>query len=144
MNNAKLRFGFPVAIALAMASAAAVAQQTDQTSQLHIQAGKVQQTTVGTSYDGIPVEEFRIDRAVGYADLDLTTASGAAELMRRVSVAAEDACRQVDTADLVDLSDTDDASCVSAAKDSGLKQANDAISAARTNSAIRTTQANTN
>jgi UrcA family protein len=143
MSNSKLRFGFPLAIALAMASAAAVAQQTDQTSKLNIEAGKVHQSTVGTAYDGIPVEELRVDRAVSYADLDLSTTSGAAELMRRVSLAAEDACRQVDAADRVDLSDTDDTSCVSTAKDGGMKQAIDAIAAARTNSTIHVTQVNT-
>jgi len=132
MTRSKLRFGFPLAIALAMASAAAVAQQP----------GKVQETMVGTSYAGIPIEELRVERPVSYADLDLTTGSGAAELMRRVSVAAEDACEQVDTTDRVDLMDTDDASCVSKAKDGGLKEANDAIEAARTNNAIRSTQVN--
>jgi UrcA family protein len=143
MNDSKLRFGFPLAIALAMASAAAVAQQTDQRPEPVTLAGNVHQTTVGTSYDGIPIKELRVDRAVSYADLDLTTTSGTAELMRRVNVAAEDACRQVVTAYRVDLSDTDDTSCVSAAKDGGLKQANDAIAAARTNGAIRATQVNT-
>jgi UrcA family protein len=144
MSNSKLRFGFPLAIALAMASAAAVAQQNDQTSQLNIEAGNVHQSRVGTSYDGIPIEELRVDRAVSYADLDLTTPSGSAELMKRVNAAAEDACRQVDTADRVELSDTDDTSCLSAAKDGGLKQANDAIAAARTNSATRATRVSTN
>jgi UrcA family protein len=143
MTNSKLRFGFPLAIALAMASAAAVAQPTAQAPDVNLEAAKVQQTTVGTSYDGIPIEQYRLDRAVNYADLDLTTASGAAELMRRVDVAAEDACQQVDTADRVDMWDTDDASCVNSATDGGLKQANTAIAAARTNSAIRPTRVNT-
>jgi len=44
MMSSKLRFGLPLAIALATASAAAVAQQTDQTPLLNIEAGKVQQT----------------------------------------------------------------------------------------------------
>ena len=46
MTNSKLRFGFPLAIALATASAAAVAQQPDQAPHVNIEAGSVQQTVV--------------------------------------------------------------------------------------------------
>jgi UrcA family protein len=142
MVNSKLKFGFPLAIALAMASAAAVAQQTNQTPAPITAAGTVHQTWVGTSYDGIPIVERRVESAVSYADLDLTTTSGTAELKRRVSEAAEDACQQVDTPYSMDPSDTDDTSCVTTAKDGGLQQANNAIAAARTNGANRVTQVN--
>jgi UrcA family protein len=144
MTISKFRFGFPLAIALATASAAAVAQQADQTPDANIEAGKVQESMVGLSYAGIPIEQFRVYHPVTYADLDLTTTSGAAELMRRVALAAKDACQQVDAADPIDLWNTNDISCVTKATDGGLKQANTAIAAAQTSSAVRTTQVSTN
>ena len=135
MTLSKLRFGFPLAIALATASAAAVAQQADQTPNVEIQAGQVQKTEVRVDYTGIPVEQLQVDRTVNYADLDLTTPSGAAELNKRVTEAAKEDCEQLDTADPIDLSDTDAASCVRTATDGVLKQVKAAIVATRTNSA---------
>lgn len=113
MINSMLRFRFPLAIALAMVGAAAVAQQSDQT---------VRQTQVGLSDTGTPMVQFWVDRKVSYADLDLTTTSGSAEFVRRITEAAKEACSQVHGADPVDLSDMDDASCVSAATEGALKQ----------------------
>jgi len=126
MPNSTLRFGFPLAIALATASTAVIAQQIDQPD-VKIEAGKVQQTMVRLSDTGTPIERFWVDRKVSYADLDLTTTSGATELMRRLTEAAKEACAQVHTADPVDLSGMDDASCVSTATDGPLKQAKAAI-----------------
>jgi UrcA family protein len=126
MPNSTLRFGFPLAIALATASTAVIAQQIDQPD-VKIEAGKVQQTMVRLSDTGTPIERFWVDRKVSYADLDLTTTSGATELMRRLTEAAKEACAQVHTADPVDLSDMDDASCVRTATDGALKQAKAAI-----------------
>jgi UrcA family protein len=114
MINSLLRFRFSLAIALATVGAAAVAQQSDQT---------VQQTQVGLEGTGTPIVRVWVDRKVSYADLDLTTTSGSAEFVRRVTEAAKEACAQVHGADPVDLSDMDDASCVSAATTGALKQA---------------------
>jgi UrcA family protein len=139
MTISTLRFGFPLAIALATVSAAAFAEQADQTPNVKIEAGKVRQTEVRVDYTGIPVEQLQVDRTVSYGDLDLTTPSGAAELNRRITEAAKEDCEQLDTADPLDLSDTDDNSCVRAATDGALKQAKAAIVAARTNSATRAT-----
>jgi len=133
MTISMLRFGFPLAIALATASAAAVAQQADQTQNVKNEAGDVQETMVGVSYTtGAPIERLQVDRPVSYANLDLTTPSGAAELKRRVIETARAACEQLDSADPIDLSDTDDFSCVKTATNGALKQANAAIAAART------------
>jgi UrcA family protein len=139
MTISTLRFGFPLAIALATVSAAAFAQQADQTPNVKIEAGKVQKTEVRVDYTGIPVEQLQVDRTVSYADLDLTTPSGAAELNRRVTEAAKEDCEQLDTADPIELSDTDHASCVRTATDGVLKQVKAAIVAAQTNSATRAT-----
>ena len=113
-----LRFRFPLAIALATVGAAAVAQQSDQT---------VRQTQVGLAGTGTPIVRLWVDRKVNYADLDLTTTSGSAEFVRRVTEAAKEACAQVHGADPVDLSDMDDDACVSAATNGALKRAKAAM-----------------
>jgi UrcA family protein len=81
---------------------------------------------VRLSDTGTPIERFWVDRKVSYADLDLTTTSGATELMRRVTEAAKEACEQVHTSDPV-VSDMDDTSCMSTATDGAMKQAKAAI-----------------
>jgi UrcA family protein len=135
MPGSTFRFGFPLAIALAMSGTAAVAQQADQTPGDQIEAGKVQQTMVQLSDYGTPIERFWVDRKVSYADLDLTTTAGSAELMRRVTEAAKEACAQVHAADPVDLSDMDDTSCLRTATDGALKQVNAAIEQGRKSTA---------
>jgi UrcA family protein len=127
MPSSTFRFGFPLAIALAMSGTAAVAQQSDQTPGAQIEAGKVQQATAQLSDYGTPIERVWVDRKVSYADLDLATIAGSAELMRRVSEAAKQACAQVHAADPVDLSAMDETSCLRTATDGALKQVNAAI-----------------
>jgi UrcA family protein len=127
MLSSTFRFGFPLAIALAMSGTAAVAQQSDQAPGVRIEAGNVQQTMIQLSDYGTPMERFWVDRKVSYADLDLTTTAGSTELVRRVTEAAKEACAQVHAADLVDLSDMDDTSCLRTATDGALKQVNAAI-----------------
>ncbi len=144
MTSSKFRFGFPLAIVLAMASAAAGAQQIDQAPDAEITAGKVQETEVQRSYSGIPTESFSVDRPVSYGDLDLATSSGTAELARRVTATAREACEQVDTSDPIDFTDTDDFSCVKTATDGAQKQVAAAIAAAQADSATRATQAKLN
>jgi len=127
MLSSTFRFGFPLAIALAMSGTAAVAQQSDQTPGVRIEAGKVQQRMVQPSENVTPIERFWVDRKVSYADLDLTTTAGSAELMMRVTEAAKEGCAQVHAADPVDLSDMDDAACLRTATGGALKQVNAAI-----------------
>jgi UrcA family protein len=142
MTNSTLRFGVPLAIALAMASAAVVAEPTQQTPA--DETGKVEQTFVRLSYTGIPIEQTQVDLPVSYANLDLTTSSGAAELKSRVADAARKACERVDAADPVDFMDTDDFSCVREATKGALKQVNAAIAAAQTNNVAGATRVSLN
>lgn len=53
-------------------------------------------THIGTSSSGIPLEEITVTHRVSYADLNLTTQAGAAELKRRVKETARAACKQLD------------------------------------------------
>jgi UrcA family protein len=123
MTKSILRFGLPLAIALAAAGAAAAAQQSDPTLGVKNEAGRPQQTIVGLSAVGTPIERFWVTRTVSFADLNLATVSGSAEFSRRVTEAAKEACAQLRTADPADLSDMDNASCIRTATDNALKQA---------------------
>jgi UrcA family protein len=133
MTLSTLKFEFALAIVLAAASASAVAQEEQQASHVTIQAGDVQETAVGRSY--IDVEELKVKRTVSYANLDLTTASGASELRNRVMDAAKDTCAQIAAA--ADLPSTSDYSCIRRVTERGLERANVAVAAAQFDSAMR-------
>lgn len=131
MTLSALKFEFALAIVLAAASASAVAQEKHVT----IQAGAVQETAVGRSY--IDIEELKVKRTVSYANLDLTTASGASELRNRVMDAAKDTCEQIAAANPTDLPSTSDYSCIRRVTERGLERANVAVAAAQFDSAMR-------
>jgi UrcA family protein len=52
----------------------------------------VHRKVVGRSSIGAPIEVMSVSRSVSYADLDLTKTADAAELKKRISDAAKDAC----------------------------------------------------
>ena len=127
----RLIFGLPLMIAFAVASAMGVAQQKDPAPEIKIHTGKVQVTTLDSD-DGIPTEQFGVQRVVSYANLDLSTAAGAAELRKRVSEAAKQACRELVAADPIDLADDDGSlTCVRQTTDGAMEQVNAAIATAR-------------
>jgi UrcA family protein len=131
MTRLTLKFGFPLMIAFAAASAAAVAQQKDSASEINVHTGKVQVTPLDSD-DGIPTEQFKIQRVVSYANLDLSTATGAAELKQRVSEAARQACKDLVAADPIDLADGNgNPTCVKETTDGAMAQVNAAIATAR-------------
>jgi UrcA family protein len=78
-------------VALAVAASAAVAQPMEVVT---VEAAR--STTVGQTMHGVPVDEVTIRSRVSYADLDLTTASGALELENRIRATAESSCRKLD------------------------------------------------
>ncbi len=132
MARSRFKFRVPLMIALAAAGAAAVAQETDPASEIKIQTGMVQVTTLDSA-DGIPTEQFKIQRVVSYATLDLATAAGAAELKKRVTEAAKQACRELIAADPIDLSDEDsNIACVKQTTDRAMDEVSAAIGAAMT------------
>jgi UrcA family protein len=135
MTLSTLKFEFALAIVLATASASAVAQEKQHAAGVTIRAGEVQETAVGHSY--IDIEELKVNRTVSYANLDLTTASGAAELRSRVMDAAKDTCQQIAAAGPAGLLSTSDYSCIRRVTERGLERANVAIAAAEFDSAMR-------
>jgi UrcA family protein len=129
MTRSKFKLAFPLTLALAAVSGAAMAQEQAQSSQIVIQGQPVQVTTVGRSYTGIPIVDYSFQRAVSYANLDLSTSSGAAELQKRVRETAKEACETLSAADPLDAPD-DDGTCVRDATAGAMKQVTAAIAAA--------------
>ncbi|MDE2052395.1 MAG: UrcA family protein [Gammaproteobacteria bacterium] len=68
----------------------------DELPTITIGAAVTTKTTIGHSSSGIPMEQVTITHRVSYADLDLATQAGAAELQRRVKETARAACKQLD------------------------------------------------
>lgn len=131
MLRLTFKFGLPLAIAFAAASAAAVAQQKDHALEIKVDTAKAQVTTLDSD-DGIPTEQFKVERVVSYANLDLSTAAGAAELKKRVSEAAHEACKELVDADPIDLADGNgNLTCIKETTDAAMEQVNAAIATAR-------------
>ena len=129
------------AVALAMTGTSAIAQQTE-TSEVKIEASRSVQR-IGTSTIGAPIEIVQLTRRVNYADLDLATHRGALDLERRINDTAKAACKQLDT--LYPLGTTEGPgkegkSCVKAAVDSAMVQAQASIAAAEKAKAIRSAE----
>jgi UrcA family protein len=137
MTRLAFKIGLPLMMVVAAASAMAVAQQADTTHEITVRTGRVDVTPLASD-DGIPTERFRIERVVSYANLDLSTSSGAAELNKRVRQAALDACKELVNADPIDLSDEDGrTTCVKQATEGAMTQVNAAITTARTTATAR-------
>jgi UrcA family protein len=74
--------------------------------------------------------EVSVDYKVKYADLDLSTHSGAVELQNRVKEAATEACKQLAVLYPSSTEGVGKDSCIEAAKTKAMAQANQAIAAA--------------
>jgi UrcA family protein len=133
MTHSMFRFALPLTLALAAVSGAAMAQEKAQGSQITIRGEPVQVTTVGRSYTGIPIVQYSFERPVSFANLDLTTSSGASELKKRVRETAREACEDLSAADPLDAPE-DDGTCVRDATAGAMKQVKAAIAAANSGS----------
>jgi UrcA family protein len=87
-------------------------------------------TVIGrSSSTGAPIKEIRIKSQVSYADLDLTTDSGAKELEKRVRDTAKSTCAEIKV-DVPAQGSTEE-KCVKEAIDGAMVQVNAAIAAKR-------------
>lgn len=77
---------------------------------------------------GIPIEIVTTSRIVSYADLDLKTDPGKAELENRVKLAARKACELLNRLSPVTLDS--DATCIKSSVDGATVQVNAALAAA--------------
>jgi UrcA family protein len=133
MTRSIFKLALPLTLALTAVGGAAMAQEQAQSSQIIIHGQPVQMTTVGRSDTGIPIVQYSFERPVSYANLDLSTASGAAELKKRVRETAREACDELSAADPLDAPD-DGGTCVRDATAGAMKQVTAAIAAVNSGS----------
>jgi UrcA family protein len=140
------KLGLPLTLALAVASGAVFAQEKDQTSQITIQGKQVQVTkTVGRAFSGEPIDHYTFTSSVSYANLDLSTPAGVAELKKRVAETAKEGCEELQQAAApMDLL-ADDHTCVQEATAGAMVKAKAAIAATKSaNASTRTAQVSSN
>jgi len=113
-----------LAAALAMAAGSAVAQPMEVVT---VEAAR--STKVGQSTYGVPIREVTIRSRVSYADLDLTSASGALELENRIKATAKSTCAQIKVE--IPAEGSSEATCIKAAVDGAMVDAQKVIAAKR-------------
>jgi UrcA family protein len=89
----------------------------------------VREIIVGKSAIGAPIKELTIRSRVSYADLDLTTADGAATLEKRVKDTAASSCKEIKVDVPVEGWTMD--RCIREATDDAMVQVAKAIEAAK-------------
>lgn len=126
-NNETLTKAFSmslIAAGCALAGAAANAQPMEVVT---VEAAR--EIIIGQSAIGAPIKEITIRSRVSYADLDLTTDAGAAELAKRIRDTAESTCKEIKV-DLPAQGSTVE-KCIKDATGGGMAQAEVAIAAKR-------------
>ena len=122
-----VRWGAPLLLAAAL-GLNATAGAANQLAPVTLKAAPVVSTVVGRSSLGAPITVMTVTRTVGYSDLNLTTRSGAAALVKRVRAAALAACRRLDSDSLMDPPDT--LACARKAESGALRQVRLAVAVA--------------
>ncbi|HUL47553.1 MAG TPA: UrcA family protein [Steroidobacteraceae bacterium] len=82
------------AVAIGVMATAAMAQSSTQLPEVKVVAGKPVVTQERTS-TGQRVDVVQLSQAVGYADINIATANGAAVLRQRVKDSAKSVCEQI-------------------------------------------------
>jgi UrcA family protein len=94
-----------------------------------VQAQRVVKKTIGHTASGVPIEDISLSYGVSTKGLDLNSSAGAAELQKRVTTAAQAACKEL--ARQYPSSTTTDAECVKTATDKAMVKVNEMIAAAK-------------
>jgi UrcA family protein len=116
------------ALWLLASSVACTAIAADQIAELTVEGSRMTKEVVGrSSSTGAPIEEVTLRRHVPYADLDLSTHSGVAELQKRIDATAQETCRDLDKALPFSKNSDSARSCVNKAVKSAMPQAQEAI-----------------
>jgi UrcA family protein len=113
-----------LAAGLTIAASAALAQSMEVVT---VEAARA--TTVGQTMHGVPIDEITIRSRVSYADLDLTTASGALELENRIRATAESSCKKLDVK--FPAEGSSEAACIKNAVEAAMQEARKVIDAKR-------------
>jgi UrcA family protein len=113
-----------LAVGSVIATSAALAQPMEV---ITVEAARA--TKVGQSSYGVPIREVTIQSRVSYADLDLTSATGALELENRIKATAKSACEQIKVE--IPAEGSSEAACIKDAVDGAMKEAHKVIDAKR-------------
>jgi UrcA family protein len=84
----------------------------------------------GKTATGVPIVDMSISYGVSYAGLDLASASGAAEIEKRVNDTAQEACKEIAQQRPLDHFTTSDADCAKATADKAMIKVHALIAAA--------------
>jgi UrcA family protein len=114
----------PLVTSLAIVAGSAIAQPLEVVT---VEAAR--STAVGQSTYGVPIREVTIQSRVSYADLDLTSASGALQLENRIKETAKAACERIKVD--IPAEGSSQAACVKDAVDGAMKEAQKVIEAKR-------------
>jgi UrcA family protein len=114
----------PLVAGLVIVSGSVIAQPMEVVT---VEAART--TLVGQSKYGVPIREVTIQSRVSYADLDLTSASGALQLENRIKETAKATCEQIKVA--IPAEDSSQAACVKNAVDGAMTEARKVIEAKR-------------
>jgi|SRR5512137_1890855 len=114
----------PLVTGLAIVAGSAIAQPMEVVT---VEAAR--SALVGQSTYGVPIREIRIQSRVSYADLDLTSASGALQLENRIKETAKATCEQIKVD--IPAEGSSQAACVKDAVDGAMKEAQKVIEAKR-------------
>jgi UrcA family protein len=91
----------------------------------------VREIVVGKTMIGAPIKEYSIRSRVSYADLDLTTADGKAELEKRVKEAAAATCKEINTGFDIPMEGWTEGKCAKEAVADAMVQVNKAVADAQ-------------
>jgi UrcA family protein len=114
--------------ACAAASGLAAASEPAAVPEITISAERPSGTVVGHSSSGAQIVLDEVSYRLSYDDLDLATSAGADELRKRVQVAADSACKDLDKLHPLNKPD---ASCARKTAQNSMPQADRAISSAQ-------------
>ena len=107
-------------------NAVVIAQEMGEVT---VQASRVVKKVIGTTSSGIPIEDISLSYGVSTTGLDLSSSAGAAELKKRVTNAANAACKELGRQ--YPDAQTTDAECVKQATDKAMVKVNDLVAAAK-------------
>jgi len=122
MNKILLGIVIGVAASISLGSIA-VAQELQEI--VVTGKGEVAVKPVAKTASGVQLFDMSVSYRVSYAGLDLASAVGAAELEKRVTDAAKQACKEIAAKRPLEQFTTSEAECAKAAADKGLVKARD-------------------
>ena len=118
-----------VAVALLAGVSVNAVVIADEMGEVTVQAQRVVKKVIGRTSSGIPIEDISLSYGVSTTGLDLSSSAGAAQLKKRVTDAANAACKELGR-QYPDAT-TSDAECVKNATDKAMVRVNELLAAAK-------------